>query len=966
MARQSLLSVLLDLNAQGFENGLQKAQRSMRRTAGSMKRSGARLTKNVTAPLGLIAAASFKVAADFEQSMAKVKAVSGATASEFKALQDNARELGSSTRFAASEVSALQLEFSKLGFSADEIVKVTQGTLNLAQATGSDLASSAEVAGSTLRAFGLDASQMGRVTDVMAASFSSSALDLDSFRDSMKFVAPVAKAAGLDIETVTAMLAQLANNGVKGSSAGTALRRILSTVGATGGDVKEKLKSLTQEVVTLGDAKDEVGRTAQSAFLILKEGLGDVDNLEQAYKNAEGSAGAMAATMDDTAEGALKRMQSAVEGAQITLGSALAPTVLDIVKSIERMAQSFQGLSKSTQGFIVKAGLAAAAIGPFKSSLGGLLTTISKSQTATKLFSRSLALLSNPYAALVAVSGVLVYNLLKQAGAFEDVNHVQNKVAAISEKAQDSYRDEAAKVAALSEEYRYFQDDMEKRKQILEDLKQISPGYFGDLDAEKTKYEDLQAAVGDYMAEVKAAAIQKAFGDALIETTAEQLKVSEELREAELRLAKAQEASATAAKKSGGSIKDGSSSRLDAQLELSAAQKNLNKLTAEAAALEEERLAILGKVARAEEDLAESQAKRGGGDAPTTTNTSTGGGTETATPVKAAVSFELKDDPVGKLMGQLSEDITAAQAQLFIDGDEVANLQALGNAYQRAALEAAKLGELDLATQLLQQAEAAGKVDGVAQVMKSLKEELGVAQLQADAFGKSFDHVGAQSQALQAAIQQLLALGLAPTSEAVQQLVAQLNGLTTTTTEMSEGLLAVVNAMGSTVTDMIGGIQRANEELAQAVEDGEMSMAEARKKGAEAQVKAVRNAALRLVQIYLAESLAGVIKESFTKAPPPVAAGLAAVGVAAVNGLFNSLVKLKEGGLTMGPQLALIGDNPSGKEAVIPFEKMGRFLDMAGANSAPAEVTISGRIRGRDIVLTNERSRDARTRVRNF
>ena len=147
MARQSLLSVLLDLNAQGFENGLQKAQRSMRRTAGSMKRSGARLTKNVTAPLGLIAASSFKVAADFEQSMAKVKAVSGATASEFKALQDNARELGSSTRFAASEVSALQLEFSKLGFSADEIVKVTKGTLDLAQATGSDLASSAEVAG---------------------------------------------------------------------------------------------------------------------------------------------------------------------------------------------------------------------------------------------------------------------------------------------------------------------------------------------------------------------------------------------------------------------------------------------------------------------------------------------------------------------------------------------------------------------------------------------------------------------------------------------------------------------------------------------------------------------------------------------------------------------------------------------------------------------------------------------------
>ena len=76
-----------------------------------------------------------------------------------------------------------------------------------------------------------------------------------------------------------------------------------------------------------------------------------------------------------------------------------------------------------------------------------------------------------------------------------------------------------------------------------------------------------------------------------------------------------------------------------------------------------------------------------------------------------------------------------------------------------------------------------------------------------------------------------------------------------------------------------------------------------------------------------------------------------------MNALFNSLVKLKEGGMTMGPQLALIGDNPSGKEAVIPFEKMGRFLDMAGANSTPQEhVITAATISGKDILLTNERA----------
>ena len=121
------------------------------------------------------------------------------------------------------------------------------------------------------------------------------------------------------------MLAQLANNGIKGSSAGTALRRILSTVGATGGDVREKLANLSKEVITLGDAKDEVGRTAQSAFLVLKDGLPDVDNLTRAFNDSEGAAGGMAEIMDDTAEGAIKRMQSAVEGAQITIDQLWHP-----------------------------------------------------------------------------------------------------------------------------------------------------------------------------------------------------------------------------------------------------------------------------------------------------------------------------------------------------------------------------------------------------------------------------------------------------------------------------------------------------------------------------------------------------------------------------------------------------------------------------------------------------------------
>ena len=135
-----------------------------------MQQMGKNLSMKLTAPLAALGAVSFNVFKGFEQEMSKVQAVSGATAEEFKALSDNAKELGASTMFSAREVATLQTEFAKLGFSAKEITKVTGATLALAQASGSDLARSAEVAGATLRGFNLDVSETGRVTDVMTRS----------------------------------------------------------------------------------------------------------------------------------------------------------------------------------------------------------------------------------------------------------------------------------------------------------------------------------------------------------------------------------------------------------------------------------------------------------------------------------------------------------------------------------------------------------------------------------------------------------------------------------------------------------------------------------------------------------------------------------------------------------------------------------------------------------------------------
>ena len=364
MAKLGDLIVRVGADTTNFNAKLGALKSQIKKDTNNIASMGRSLSMSVTAPLALIGASSFQTAADFEQSMAKVQAVSGATADEFAKLESNAKELGRTTRFTASEVSELQLNFAKLGFTAEEITKVTGATLALAQATDSDLATSAEVAGSTLRAFGLSAEETSRVTDVMAKSFSTSALDMGTFADSMKFVAPVAKAAGLSVEETTAMLASLSNAGIKGSQAGTALRRIISELGSTGGDVSGAIQKLANEGLNLADAKDEVGRSAQSALLVLANSTQQTSELTNEFENAQGAAQGMAEIMDNTAQGAMKRMQSALEGAQIEIGTALAPIMIALANIISDLATRFSEMGDSSKTFVLIIGGIAAAIGP--------------------------------------------------------------------------------------------------------------------------------------------------------------------------------------------------------------------------------------------------------------------------------------------------------------------------------------------------------------------------------------------------------------------------------------------------------------------------------------------------------------------------------------------------------------------------------------------------------------------------
>lgn len=348
MAKKSNIStnIAIGANLSGLTRGLKVAGSKMRRFGSQAKSLGMNLSRSISAPLIGLGAISVKTFSGFEAEMSKVKAVSGATTKEFKALEDQAKKLGASTTFTASEVAGLQTEFAKLGFTASEIDKVTESTLYLAQAGGAELGRAAEVAGSSLRAFGLDAEETGRVTDVMAKSFATSSLDMESFAEAMKTAAPIAKATGVSIEEASAMLGALANNGIKGSIAGTALKKILSELHQEGKPMRQTFRELASQNINLAEANDLVGERAKGALLVLTEQMATVDGLTTSYENAQGAAAAMAEEMMDNTAGAFKELQSATEGALIELGEAI--TENEIFKNV------LKGLTE-TMGKITKA-----------------------------------------------------------------------------------------------------------------------------------------------------------------------------------------------------------------------------------------------------------------------------------------------------------------------------------------------------------------------------------------------------------------------------------------------------------------------------------------------------------------------------------------------------------------------------------------------------------------------------------
>lgn len=322
------------------------------------------------AAVGAFAAFSVKTGMDFEAQMSKVQAISGATATEVEALTAKAKEMGATTTFSATE-SAQALEYMAMaGWKTDQMIGGLPGIMNLAAASGEDLAEVSDIVTDALTAFGLKASDSAHFADVLAKASSSSNTNVSLMGNTFQYVAPVAGALGYSIEDTAVAIGLMANAGIKGEKAGTALRGALTnlakpsdTVAAymdalnvsltdAQGNVKPLsalMVDLRQKFAGLTDAQKAeyaagiAGKEAMSGLLaIVNASDADFNNLTQAIANSDGTAQSMAQTMQDNLKGQLEQLGGAVETVGLTFYDAIKGKATDAITSIADKISAWQ------------------------------------------------------------------------------------------------------------------------------------------------------------------------------------------------------------------------------------------------------------------------------------------------------------------------------------------------------------------------------------------------------------------------------------------------------------------------------------------------------------------------------------------------------------------------------------------------------------------------------------------------
>lgn len=386
----------------------------------------------VTAGITVLGTVAVKTGSDFDAAMSKVAAVSGATGDDLQALRDKAREMGSQTKFSASEAAEAMNYMAMAGWKTEDMLSGIEGIMNLAAASGEDLATTSDIVTDALTAFGLTAADSAHFADVLAAASSNANTNVSMMGETFKYAAPVAGSLGFSVEDTAEAIGLMANAGIKSTQAGTSLRSIMTALagevkfcGESIGEVEIQTTNADGSMRELSDiladcrvafaglseseqasaAQALVGKNAMSGFLALMNAApADIEKLSGAISNCDGTSLSMAETMQDNLAGQLTILKSQLEELAISFSDILMPAIRSIVSRIQGLVDKLNQLDPQTKETIVKIALVAAALGPILIVLG---KTISGIGSVLSLVSKAPAAISAVKGGITAVTGAL-------------------------------------------------------------------------------------------------------------------------------------------------------------------------------------------------------------------------------------------------------------------------------------------------------------------------------------------------------------------------------------------------------------------------------------------------------------------------------------------------------------------------------------------------------------------------------
>ncbi|EHX8682516.1 phage tail tape measure protein, partial [Escherichia coli] len=346
-------------------------------TAGKLKTGGA-LAIGAAAAGGYAAGRFLQPAIGFGKEMSRVQALTriDKNSPQFKALREQALKLGSETQFTASDAASGQSFLAMAGFTPQAIQAALPGVLNMALAGGVELGETADIGSNILTQFNLTADQMDQVGDTLTAAFTRTNTDLRALGETMKYTGPVAAKLGISLEEAAAMAGMLANNGLRGSDAGTAMRASLSRLasppkaaadalkelGVSVADARGKMRPMEDVLLDLYKATQKYGQVDQVSFfkdiageeafvglqtLVAAAGSGELQKLTRELQGARGEADRVAKVMADNLDGDLKNLDSAWEGLRIRISDLVDGPLRSVTQWLTRVLEKITSLAQA-------------------------------------------------------------------------------------------------------------------------------------------------------------------------------------------------------------------------------------------------------------------------------------------------------------------------------------------------------------------------------------------------------------------------------------------------------------------------------------------------------------------------------------------------------------------------------------------------------------------------------------------